>query len=893
MADSLYRLYSAERLRLIEHLVSEKGKSLDRAIHVAQEILDRIIFVTFCEHRGLLPARCVDRARAPLPALSKVTNPQWQELLDSLFAVDEGRLDCDLVARREGGLFAADPEVDDLDLDDDWTGFFSGVASYDFREEVSVDVLGRLFEKSVAELERIRLGGLSSARGVGGKSAERKRLGIYYTPPDFARFIAGNTVGRVVDLKLKEVGTSTEAARYWHHCLDALRGVKICDPACGGGVFLVQAYEVLEAHYAKIVDALALYEGPAADALRRAIPNMILNENLYGVDVSPEAVEITQLALWIRSARRGQTPADLSKNIVLGNSLVSDARVHPRAMVWETRFADVFSRADNPGFDCVIGNPPWERLKLQEREFFALSAPEIAGATSAAQRRKMIQALKASSPELYARYERARGLAEQTVAHVRTSGNFPRCAKGDVNAYALFAELARRIVTAHGRVGLLTPSGIATDKTTAEFFAELMETGSLIGLYDFENKAPVFPDAHRSFKFCVLVLGGSKVETAETDFVFFARRLGDLESEERHIPLSRADIALVNPNTQTCPVFRSRRDAELTKAVYRRMPILVDRSRKDDGNPWGIQFVTMFHQTNDAERFRTREELVRLGAEPRGNRWEKGGRTFLPLYEAKMLQAFDHRAAGVLVESANWVRQGQTDATSPAAHQDPRFVVQPRWWVEETEVGEVLGKRARPAHLCYRDVTSPTNRRTMIAAMLPRVAVVNSAPLILTGEDVGIDQVCCLLGNLNSLALDFIARQKVGGVHLNFFIVEQLPLFGPDRYDDRCPWDKSRTLKRWISDRVLRLTCTADDMRPLAEAARLDPPIHRWDPAEREKLRVELDAAFFLLYGIARDDVAYMLSTFHGAKHEERPPGDRLGNDASILDAYNELAQRG
>ena len=164
------------------------------------------------------------------------------------------------------------------------------------------------------------------------------------------------------------------------------------------------------------------------------------------------------------------------------------------------------------------------------------------------------------------------------------------------------------------------------------------------------------------------------------------------------------------------------------------------------------------------------------------------------------------------------------------SHQNPEFVVQPRWWVEENDVEQAVGTPPRLAYLCYKDVTSPTNQRTMIAAFIPHVAVANSAPLVLTDEKIDLRRVACLLANLNSFALDFVARQKVGGVHLNYFIVNQLPIFPPDVYEERCPWEKRQTLEKWISDRVLKLTCTADDMRPLAEAAGLDPPVHKWNP---------------------------------------------------------------
>ena len=146
----------------------------------------------------------------------------------------------------------------------------------------------------------------------------------------------------------------------------------------------------------------------------------------------------------------------------------------------------------------------------------------------------------------------------------------------------------------------------------------------------------------------------------------------DLEDRKRHIALSSKDIALLNPNTRTCPIFRTRRDADLTKAIYRRVPILVDETRKEGGNPWGIKFVTMFHQTNDAELFRTAEELRQDGFKHDGNRWRKGKRVFLPLYEAKMVQAYDHRAASVVVDETNWVRQGQTEPTTPRLPPEPR-----------------------------------------------------------------------------------------------------------------------------------------------------------------------------------------------------------------------------
>lgn len=911
VGDHLYEAYSENRSRLIEHLHRQHGKPVDEAIRIAQKILDRIIFVAFCEDRGLLPERCIERAWKEVPPFSRVTNPRWQNFLGLFQAIDRGDPEnLKLEKGYNGGLFKKDSAVDDLQLDDSWTSFFRTVGDYDFRDEVNVEVLGHLFEKSVSELEQLRQGGYFQAGNGNGtepampKSPERKRFGIYYTPPQFTQFIVKRTVVALANERFKELRgkhrlkpealqtdqPSAALAAYWRDCWQVLRQIKICDPACGSGAFLIQAYDLLEESYNDIAEQLRFHLAPEADEWAEAIPDLILADNLHGVDLSEQAVEITQLALWIRSARRERTLADLSHNIVWGNSLVSDSAVHPRALDWKAAFPAVFDRPA-AGFDCVIGNPPWERLKLQEREFFAFSAPAIAGAVSAARRRELIAELQAKNPELFARYTQAKETAERTLGHVRASGQFPLTATGDINTYMLFAELARRIVAPNGRSGLLVPSGIATDNTTRGFFTELMASKALLALFDFENRLRVFPDVDGRFKFCVLLFGGSDTKAAQADFVFFAHRMEDLNEKNRHIALSNADLALLNPNTRTCPIFRSRRDAELTKAIYRRVPILLDESREEGGNPWGIRYVRMFDQTNDAELFHTADQLRKLGFRAAGNRWTKKGRTFLPLYEAKMVQAYDHRAASVVVAAANWVRQGQTEETTLVSHQNPEFTAQPRWWVEDGEVDRVLAGKLKPAYLCYKDVTSATNERTMIAAFIPHVAVVNSAPVMLIGENVSPRNSCCLLGNLNSVVLDFMARQKVGGNHLNFFVVNQLPIFPPDRYAQRCPWQKRQTLEKWISDRVLKLTCTANDMQPLAEAAGFDPPVHKWDPAERLQLLAELDAAFFLLYGLDRDEMEYVLGTFTGLDRAEDMMPGMPSHGAAIRTAYERLAE--
>jgi type I restriction-modification system DNA methylase subunit len=955
VGDDLYQFYQWRRLELIEHLTREEGKDLDEAIRIAQKILDRIIFIAFCEDRGLLPANTLESTKSDVSRYSRAKNPAWENFLRLFVAIDKGAKGKVEITAFNGGLFEEDEAIDALDLEEEkWTESFANFGRFDFSEEVNVEVLGHLFERSITELEKLRVGGLfalktaveaseteaNKKKGSKGrkkqarkaepvddsplskmpKSAQRKRFGIYYTPPAFTGLIVERTVDALILEKFKSLAAAhkvdPEARKnqdpkrllaYWAACLEFLKTVTVCDPACGSGAFLIRAYEALDAHYKAVLHGLGgagMGPGDLA-ALEDDIPDFILHNNLYGVDLSHEAVEITQLALWIRSARKGRTLADLSANIIHGNSLVSDTSVDPQAFDWREKFPAIFGKGGPGGFSCVIGNPPWERVKVQDREFFSLTDPITAGAVSAADRKKRIEAMPEANPELHASYLAARDRAQRMLDFAR-SGAFPLTGKGDINLYMLFAELARSIVAPQGIVGLLVPSGIATDDTTKEFFGDLMSSRRLISLYDFENKEGHFEDVHRSFKFTAIVFGGIERRTEAADFVFFARSVEETTetNKQRHIALSAADMSLLNPNTKTCPIFRTRRDADLTRTIYRRTPILIDGGRRSGGNPWGIKFLRMFDQTNDSEHFHPRKVWERKKYALQGNVFVNGKKRALPLYEAKMVQAFDHRAASVMVEEGNWVRQGQKDETTRVQYENPEFAVMPRWWVAETAVDKAL--EGQPGvHTCFvgfKDITSPTNERTMIASFVPRTAVTNKFVLALS--DLPLPLQTCLLGNLNSIVFDYVTRQKIGAITLNFFIVEQLPALPPSAYAHPCPWSKKETLEQWISERVLKLSCTAEDMIPLAQACGFKGSrgdgVHIWKDTERFTLRAELDAAYFILYGIERADVEYMLSTFTNTGFvalEDRVEGQGAwhpnGMGHAILEAYDHLSGLG
>ncbi len=434
------------------------------------------------------------------------------------------------------------------------------------------------------------------------------------------------------------------------------------------------------------------------------------------------------------------------------------------------------------------------------------------------------------------------------------------------------------LIAPEGRAGLVVPSGIAADKTTSAFFRSVSTKGRLKALYDFENRRtrfdlpPFFPDVHSSFKFSIFVAGRREGEFEAARCAFFVQDMSELDDPERCFDLTAADFAKVNPNTGTAPVFRTRRDAKLTTAIYDRFPVLMDRSGDEPVKSWPVRYHRMFDMTNDSGLFRTRKEL-----EEQEKAWPISGNVFdspkgkwVPLYEGKMVQAYDHRAASVVVNPDNLFRPGQPLAATNEQHRDPSWVPQPQYWVEQTKCAEIEGFGWV---LGFKEITAPTNARTVIASVHPAHAFGNKLPLLLPLKNTPRDEHL-FLANINSVPFDVVTRQKVQGQTLNLFILEQLPTISPKQL--KTTKFGSKSAAEIIGEAVLELTYTAHDLAPFARdmghidgAGEVRPPFG-WDDARRLALRAKLDAVFFHLYGITdREDIRYVYRTFPIVEAEE------------------------
>ena len=643
------------------------------------------------------------------------------------------------------------------------------------------------------------------------------------------------------------------------------------------------------------------------------------------------------------------------------------------------------------GFDAILSNPPWERIKLQEQEFFAVRDARITSAANKAARAKLIDSLPETNPTLHSQFVAALRAAAGASSFMRHGGRFPLTGRGDINTYAVSAELCRELPNPRGRSGVVLPSGIAFADTTKYFFEDLVLTRSLVSLFSFFEIRKIFPATDSRDPFCLLTFGGSKQPAADAAvFVFNAFRIEDIRKPEKQFSLSPEDIDLLNPNTRTCPIFQSARDAELTKAIYRRVPVLWREAHGDqpEANPWRISFRTLFHMANDSHHFRTGGELEKKGCRREGNVYCGHDGRYLPLYEAKMLHQFDHRWA--TYETADDVRDVRLEEK-----RDPSFLAQPRYWVQEDVVESAIPKCPEPlaaalqvGHrpsiqrmLClwvagyhlnrseedegdkyllaanrfdidrsvdrafsdpdphsravalgrdfplekqdvagidkqlgkpetlandlvkrfspkwflgWRDICRSTDERTLIASCLPRVPVGHTFPLMFS---VGVRPRprLLLLANLNSLAADYVARQKVGGTHIAYNLLKQFTVLPPNAWTSNSLRTGITSLAEALLSLAIELVYTSQDLASLARDCGDDGPPFLWDDERRFEIRRELDAAFFHLYLPAEYDGQWRPAEAETAKQLETlkthfsSPGHAVG---FILDQFPLVRQK-
>ncbi len=610
-------------------------------------------------------------------------------------------------------------------------------------------------------------------------------------PRPFARQQAGAyyTPPALIDLLLDQAGVGPDTRA-------------LVDPACGPGAFLIAAAERMPA------------------------------DRLHGIDIDPGAVACARVALALQITATDAPPPDLADRIVCADALLD-------AGAW-----DALTPAG--GFDAIVGNPPWERAKLQQVEWLAAHDPQFRG-LDAGQRKARLAELAAGDGPVWRAFEAERRRRAAYAGQLRA--RYPDVCGGDANLYAGFAALAAERVAPDGRAGLLVPSGIAADRGTSALVRGLAIHGRLAAFLDFENRGPTragtggrfFPGVDGRFRFAALCLTGRAARVSGSHLAFALADPGALD-RGRALTLSPRALATLNPATGGLAMPQSRDDAALALRLHRRWPALVDRRGPSPVPAFPVRYRRMFDLTNDAHRFQP---------------WPHAQANAWPLYEGKMVQAFDHRAASVVTDARNLKRPAQPRRTTDAERADPGFGPTPRFGVPADQV-------RWPAGLDWaiglKHVTSASNARTVIAAAVPPCAAANSLPLLLpTGDDQAAlaayrRTAPLLLANLNARVLDWLARGKLQGQNLNLYILEQLPVIPPEAYTAADVAAVRHALKQ--------LCHTSYELDGFArDLGHPGPPVP-WCPKARAAAQSALDALYTKLYTLDACQSARVLNHF-------------------------------
>ena len=576
---------------------------------------------------------------------------------------------------------------------------------------------------------------------------------------------------------------------------------------------------------------------------------------------------------------------------------------------WCVEFPEVF--ASNKGFDVMCGNPPWDKLQMEEEKWFAGKNNDIVKAANQADRKKKISQLEAEDPILYQEFQKACNAIASQSNFVKNSGRFPLTAVGKLELSSLFAELCLSFTKEAW--GLVLPTGIAVNDSNKYFFSKLIDENRLISLYDFENREKLF-DIDSRFKFCLITAGKAQAEPRTVSGGFYLTRIDHLLDPRRIYTLRTDDFARFNPNTKLCPIFRTAKDANLTAKIYRKAPILINDETKE--NIWGIRFMMMFNMASASSVFRTRKQLDELGGQLQRDSYIVENDVYVPLYEGKMFWLYNHHYASFPNEYEVEKRPSSINSTPYSILADSCSSIAPWYWVNKSLVdsrlidcdkeGNVRWKWEHSYYIAFRDVARAADARTCIASLMPSgIAAGDKAPLVFTSRSL--IPSACFAAMLSSLVFDYVARQKVGGSSMALFIMKQQPVLTPDQIPSSMQWQMVKRVAElcyfnhdmdgWASE--LWEEMNEEQRMELPQLGNQQPWIY--NPERRAILQAELDAIFAHLYGLNTEDLVYILDpedvcgkgcineTFRVLKDNELRQYGEYRTKRLVLEAWNKF----
>jgi hypothetical protein len=543
---------------------------------------------------------------------------------------------------------------------------------------------------------------------------------------------------------------------------------------------------------------------------------------------------------------------------------------------YHLEFPEVF---DKGGFDCLLGNPPWEKITLLEREFFSGYA-NIVNEKRSNIRKQSIENLKITNPEVYEAWIDANIEIEKQKLFLTTSKRFVLSAVGELNLYPLFVENNSNLINSNGFSGIIIKSGMLQSPTWSLFTQYLIEQKKIISAYDFRNWRGWFPAIGYHERFTLLTLN-NKSEAME--FGFYLDDTVEIKYSEKVFLVTAEECLKINPLSKNIATFSSKKDKDILVEIYKKFDIIGLIA------DWKIRYTTGLHMSSEAKELNTLEELEALEFKLSGNHFCNNDQTYYPLLEGKLLHQYDHRFAtfeGIAKEKRFGIKAA-TNLPTDIEKSENNFEIIPRYWVSSEYKNKDNQNRRLQTDwsLTFRDTTNViSNFRTFVACIAGETAFNYKAPNIVIDESdtlIRAKKTAILLAIINSIPFDYITRVKFYGANLIKNILEQLPI--PE-------YNSISKLEDEIITRVLKLSYTSISVKSFADDLNFVGEPFVFNSKERHKLKCELDAIIAHIYDIEKTDLDYMLETFPILKNREMQNYSKYYTKETILQLYDEFS---
>ncbi|KMP50160.1 Eco57I restriction-modification methylase domain-containing protein [Bacillus cereus] len=659
--------------------------------------------------------------------------------------------------------------------------------------------------------------------------SSRNRSGSYYTPELLAELSVRKVLDYVLEERLGFPKFSFESEKYTKHfnqIVNLLTSLKIVDFSCGTGNFL----KAVAGYFRKYVLPLHKELNDASETEHQIMCRFV--NGLFGVDIDFIALEIAKNELVALTGNLGLAEK-LDMNFIHGNPLISPSltwidddtkrKLTSAGFLYHPDLGVNWEKNNQEGFDLVVGNPPWEKLRFEEKSFLRPWAPHIALLSKKDDRAREIEKLQLTHPCVYAYYKNFVSYLEDSKKNIKKNAVFKHSAVGELNTYALFTELATAFIREGGRVCYVVKSAIVVSPVNASIFKYLLSNRLIISCYDFINKKNIFAIDNRE-RFCVLILGYHN-----TDYFYFKSGLTIPEelmlSDDMRI--TPEVLNLLNPLTGMMPSVTDSEELSFLIKMHSLHPVLEEVFTE-------CKFGRLVHFTNHAEFIDTEHSEDNI-----------------PVYEGKFIEIYDGRYSTYegLQPDEMYKNKASSIVVPKEKKQDPTFQPLSRYFINKKKWDSLTKGYSEQYSLMWRSLTSASNRRTCIATILPHLPASQSVQFLQLGS---IKSLTILAALFNSVVFDYMVRLKLNGIDLTQKILKQIAVPELKNFEEEIEFNGVKaTIYEHISARVSALL--ENDKRLVEFSTQIRParyPLYKIEQGERKRSISEIDRLIAITYGL-------------------------------------------